>query len=75
MGNFEEIVPKFLEAKAAIQVPDEDGLERAVDDLLSDPGRREELGRRAEAVVEANRGALKRTLDVIEQAVGLRSAT
>ncbi len=69
MQNFRDVVPRFLEAEAAVQVQDETGLERAIDELLSDQERRARLGRNAAAVVEANRGALERTarmiLDVI----------
>ncbi len=62
MQNFPDIVPRFLEADAAIQVSDARGLERALDDLLGDADRREVLGRNARRVVDANRGALERTV-------------
>ena len=37
----------------------------ALDDLLSDAARRETLGANARRVVEANRGALDRTVEIV----------
>ncbi|MBX3748420.1 MAG: 3-deoxy-D-manno-octulosonic acid transferase [Verrucomicrobiae bacterium] len=65
MGNFPDILPRFLEAEAIRQVPDPAGLEQTLDELLSDATARETLGRRAREVVSANRGALDRTLAMI----------
>lgn len=75
MQNFPDIVPKFLEADAAVQVPDAETLEQAIDHLLSNPARRETLGRHARRIVESNRGALEQTVQVILAALeanGLR---
>jgi 3-deoxy-D-manno-octulosonic-acid transferase len=65
MQNFPDVLPKFLEAQALVQVPDAAALETALDDLLRDPARRAELGRRAREVVERNRGALDRTVELL----------
>ncbi len=65
MQNFPDIAPRFVEADAAVQVRDAAQLEAALDKLLSDPARCETLGRNARAVVEANRGALDRTVSMI----------
>ncbi|MCC6231382.1 MAG: 3-deoxy-D-manno-octulosonic acid transferase, partial [Verrucomicrobiales bacterium] len=65
MQNFPDIVPRFLEADAAVQVGDAAELERALNDLLSDPTRCATLGANARRVVEANRGALERTVSTI----------
>ena len=65
MQNFAEVVRSFLEHDAAVQVPDAAGLEGALEALLSDPARREELGRRALEVVHENLGAIERTVDMI----------
>ncbi|MBL9126280.1 MAG: 3-deoxy-D-manno-octulosonic acid transferase [Verrucomicrobiales bacterium] len=65
MQNFPDIAPRFVEADAAIQVRNQDELEATLDDLFSRPERREALGRNAHAVVEANRGALDRTVAMI----------
>lgn len=65
MQNFPDIVPRFLEADAAVQVDNAAGLESTLDALLGDDARRDALGRNALAVVDANRGALDRTLAMI----------
>lgn len=65
MRNFHDIASRLLEADAAVQVRNAAGLEEALDRLLGDPERREELGRHARGVVEANRGALERTVEIV----------
>lgn len=65
MQNFPDIVPRFLEAEALIQVTNASGLERALDDLLADQRLRHQLGERARRVVDENRGALARTVEMI----------
>jgi 3-deoxy-D-manno-octulosonic-acid transferase len=65
MYNFKEISAAFLEARAAVQVDDERGLEDAFRDLLGNASARQALGRAAQGIVEANRGARERTLDAL----------
>ncbi len=65
MHNFAEIAATFLENKAAEQVVSPDDLGPALLALLTDPVRRARLGAAARALVDANRGARGRTLDVI----------
>lgn len=65
MQNFPDITSRFLDAEAAIQVPNALQLEITLSELLSNPARCETLGRNALAVVEANRGALERTVNMI----------
>ena len=65
MQNFPDIAPRFVDADAALQVEDAGQLEKALDDLFSHPSRCDALGRNARAVVEANRGALDRTVAMI----------
>lgn len=67
MQNFPDIVPKFLEAQAAIQVPDAEALEATIDRLLADEAERERLGSRAREIVASNRGALDQTVELIVQ--------
>ena len=67
MSNFAEITRTFLENGAAEQVPDAEGLEAALLRLLTDPVRRARLGAAARALVEANRGARARTLEVVSE--------
>lgn len=65
MQNFPDVLPKFLEADALVQVSDAAALEAALDELLRDSARRAALGRRAREVVERNGGALDRTIEVL----------
>jgi 3-deoxy-D-manno-octulosonic-acid transferase len=65
MQNFTEVVRLFLQSDAAVQVRDEDELERVLDELISDEARREILGRNAQRVVLENRGATQRTVNLL----------
>jgi 3-deoxy-D-manno-octulosonic-acid transferase len=65
MQNFKEIADAFLASRAAIQVQSERELDDALLTLVSDPARRAGLGAAARALVEANRGAKAKTLEVI----------
>ncbi len=65
MQNFREIADAFLSNDAAIQVQSERELGSTLLELVTDPVRRARLGAAARALVEANRGAKTKTLDVI----------
>jgi 3-deoxy-D-manno-octulosonic-acid transferase len=65
MQNFKEIADTFLANAAAIQVHSESGLDEALRTLVTDPVGRARLGAAARALVEANRGAKDKTLEVI----------
>ena len=67
MHNFKEIAETFVANDAAIQVRSEAELEEALLTLVTEPVRRARLGAAARALVEANRGAKIRTLDVIAE--------
>jgi 3-deoxy-D-manno-octulosonic-acid transferase len=67
MQNFSEIAEAFLANDAAVQVHSERELDLTIESLMSDPVRRARLGAAARALVDANRGAKSRTLEVIEQ--------
>ena len=64
MENFADVTRAFLSRGAAIQVRDAGELEETLADLMRDAERRARLGDAARAIVEANRGATRRTLDV-----------
>jgi 3-deoxy-D-manno-octulosonic-acid transferase len=66
MQNFKEIADTFVTNDAAVQVPSERALDEALVALVTDPVRRARLGAGARALVEANRGAKDKTLEVIE---------
>ncbi len=65
MQNFTDVTNAFLERDGAVQVADAAALEAVVGELLSNPTRRDQLGRNAHAVVQENLGAIDRTLDMI----------
>jgi 3-deoxy-D-manno-octulosonic-acid transferase len=65
MRNFAEIAETFLQNQAAVQVSTPAELAGAVVRLVGDPVERARLGAAARALVEANRGAKRRTLDSI----------
>jgi 3-deoxy-D-manno-octulosonic-acid transferase len=65
MRNFTEIAREFLAHGAAVQVHSAREFEETLVDLLRDPVRRASLGAAASALVEANRGAMHRTVDAL----------
>ncbi len=65
MQNFKEIRDAFLAHDAAIQVQSDRELDDVLLMLVSDPVRRAALGAAARALVEANRGAKGKTLEII----------
>jgi 3-deoxy-D-manno-octulosonic-acid transferase len=67
MHNFKEIADAFLSNGAAVQVPSDRELETLLLALVTDPVRRARLGAAARALVEANRGAKTKTLEVINE--------
>jgi len=69
MQNFKEIVDTFLANDAGVQVHSGSELESELLSLLTDPVRRARLGAAARALVEANRGATGKTLEVIADLV------
>jgi 3-deoxy-D-manno-octulosonic-acid transferase len=67
MQNFAEIAEGFLANHAALQAGSERDLEQIVLTLVTDPVRRARLGAAARALVEANRGAKAKTLEVVSE--------
>jgi 3-deoxy-D-manno-octulosonic-acid transferase len=65
MQNFRDITQAFKAGKAVIQVDDAMGLKKAIADLLADGNARLQIGARALEVIRQNRGATRRTLDLI----------
>ena len=64
MHNFKEIAEAFVANGAGVQVQSDRELEEALRALITDPVRRARLGAAARALVEANRGAKDKTLEV-----------
>jgi 3-deoxy-D-manno-octulosonic-acid transferase len=65
MQNFADVTRNFVNAGAALQIPDADALEPALARLLADADLRAEMGRKAIQVVRANQGAIDRTVEMI----------
>lgn len=70
-GNFTEVMNRFREAGAMVEIrPDAQtapakALQEAIGSLLSSPARRNELGQKAQDVVRANQGATARNVEAI----------
>ncbi|MDB6123128.1 MAG: Three-deoxy-D-manno-octulosonic-acid transferase domain protein [Pedosphaera sp.] len=65
MQNFPDVSRMFVSGNGAVQVRDAEELEKVFCELLSNPVRREELGRNAKEIVERDKGAVERTADMI----------
>jgi 3-deoxy-D-manno-octulosonic-acid transferase len=75
-SNFKTIVAALLEQRALVQLPDTDDdeaprvLARALRELLGDEAKRRRTGERARAVLEQNRGATARTVELLAPLMG-----
>jgi 3-deoxy-D-manno-octulosonic-acid transferase len=67
MQNFAEIAETFVNSQAAIRVEDAGELADVCVRLVGDPVERARLGAAARALVEANRGAKRKTLEAVGQ--------
>lgn len=65
MQNFASITQIILAASGAVQVADEAALELALRELLRDPAKARAIGENAARVVQANKGSIERTVDLI----------
>jgi len=70
MHNFRDIAQLFLQSQAAIQVPDAPSLGRTVLELIDDPTRRGRLGEAAKRVLDQQRGATARVVQIIAEWLG-----
>ena len=75
MFHFEEISAMALERGAARQVHDVQGLAEAVALYFDQPDLRRAAGSAAHTLVTDNRGALERTLALVEQALGAAASS
>jgi 3-deoxy-D-manno-octulosonic-acid transferase len=66
MGNFAEMRDLFQAAGAAIQVEDGPALDRQLELLVRDPARAERMGKAGQGILEAHRGATRRTADLLD---------
>lgn len=70
MFNFKEISEALISAGGGILVKDKQELYVQADKLLSDKNYSQQIGNRAFAVIEANSGAAKRTIDAVSGLIG-----
>ena len=70
MRNFVDPARVLVDVGGAHQVASPDDLPGLLRDLLSDPARRRETGLRGREAALANRGAIERTVDLIEDVLG-----
>jgi len=66
MGNFAEMARLFLEQRAGVEVRDAGALAEETLRLLREPGVAERMGETGRRIVEAHRGAGRRTMDLLE---------
>ncbi|MDX1554405.1 MAG: 3-deoxy-D-manno-octulosonic acid transferase, partial [Xanthomonadales bacterium] len=65
-AHIEALADKLIAAQCVVTVTDEETLSQAWLELDADAERREQMGRAARALVEQERGALERNLQVVE---------
>ena len=70
MYNFKEISEALISAGGGILVKDKQELYVQADKLLSDKNYSQQIGNRAFAVIEANSGAAKRTINAVSGLIG-----
>ena len=64
--NAQDIAQMFIESGAAIEVADAGKLATTVLELEADPVRRAEVGARGRALLDSNRGAIERLMQLVE---------
>jgi 3-deoxy-D-manno-octulosonic-acid transferase len=65
MANFAQVRDLFRDAGAAREVRDAAELRQALEALLDDPARAQAMGAAGRAIVDRNRGATRRTADLV----------
>ena len=65
MNDFREIAEDILQSGGAEKVMDAAELEKKILDLLSNPNKRIEMGNKALSVIDRNKGATKKTIEII----------
>ena len=72
--NTEEIAASLIEAKAVLRVANEVELGAALIRLFTQSAEREAMGQAAQAVLERERGAVERTVQIVAQVMGNRES-
>jgi 3-deoxy-D-manno-octulosonic-acid transferase len=74
MQNFETLAETLLRENAAIQIHDAPSLENATARLLESPALRESMVQRAAQCLLAHRGATRRTIEILRNALAARES-
>lgn len=69
MHNFRSVAQAFLAEQAAVQVADEAGLARQLRSWLADPSAARATGERGRFLLQRNRGAAQRCMEIINQVI------
>lgn len=64
-GNFAEVMRRFRQANAIVEISDETELQKIIIDWLTSPEKAREISQRAQAVVRENQGATDRHAEVV----------
>ncbi|HEY2345117.1 MAG TPA: lipid IV(A) 3-deoxy-D-manno-octulosonic acid transferase [Xanthomonadaceae bacterium] len=72
-ANFSEATALLRDADALLQEGDANGVARALGELLAEPQRRKAMGEAGRALVERERGALARTVELVESRLPVRA--
>ena len=71
MQNFRAIARQFVAEGACVQVRDVDGLRHAVQELLEDANRREDIVAAARRVIQSNIGSTERSVEFIAKTLSM----
>lgn len=71
----QEMAELLEDAGGGARVNGEDGLYKTLKEFLDDPAKRQKAGEAALAVIEANRGAAERSVEIIERFIGTKNRT
>ncbi|OGL41295.1 MAG: hypothetical protein A3C43_11360 [Candidatus Schekmanbacteria bacterium RIFCSPHIGHO2_02_FULL_38_11] len=67
MHNFRDIAELFVKSGGGIQVFEPSEIEKEISNLLSNPKRQEEIGKKAYSLFEKNLGATERNIEIIKR--------
>jgi 3-deoxy-D-manno-octulosonic-acid transferase len=70
MDNF-PVAGDFLHEKAAIEIKDSGELSHAVLHLLHENEKASLMGQKAKAIIDKNKGAVKKAVDLIRRYIGI----
>ncbi|NOZ69983.1 MAG: 3-deoxy-D-manno-octulosonic acid transferase [Deferribacteres bacterium] len=69
MDNF-PVAREFLKRSAAVQVTNAGDIAETVIELMENPERAQDMGRKARSIIDENRGAVKRAVELVRSFIG-----